>query len=149
MLRWISSWVAASLLAYVLGSTFMTQNVLAGLAKFDVPPVGVGTRAAMTVSDVLGLSTSYLPLLSIALLIAFLVATILNRTLRTPWLPICLAAGGAGTLCLLLIVQQVLGLNPLSGTRGVTGHLLQIVAGLSGGWLFAKLAGRQRARGPH
>ena len=43
-------------------------------------------------------------------------------------------------LCLLLIVQQVLGLNPLSGTRGVVGHLLQALAGLSGGWLFAKLA---------
>lgn len=140
MLRWISGWVAASLLAYVLGSALMTQRVLAGLAKFDAPPVSIGTRFNMTIADIQGLSASYLPLLGVALLIAFLVATLLNRRLRAPWLPICLAAGGAGMLCLLLIVQQVLGLNPLSGTRGVIGHLLQALAGLSGGWLFAKLA---------
>ena len=144
MLRWISGWVAASLLAYVLGSALMTQRVLANLAKFDAPAVGIGTRFTMTIADIQGLSASYLPLLGIALLIAFLVATLLNRRLRLPWLPICLAAGGAGVLCLLLLVQQALGLNPLTGTRGVGGHLLQTLAGLAGGWLFARLAGPVR-----
>lgn len=144
MLRWVASWVVASLLAYVLGSALMTQRVLAGLAQFDAPAVSLGTRFSMTLADIQGLSASYLPLLGIALLIAFLVATLLNRRLGAPWLPVCLAAGGAGVLCLLLIVQQVLGLNPLSGTRGVGGHLLQTLAGLAGGWLFGRLAGPAR-----
>lgn len=144
MLRWIGAWLAAALAAYVLGSVFMTQVVIADLGKLGVA-VDAGTRFEMTVRDVAGLSTSWLPLVALAELVALLVATGLVRRFGIPRLGVSMVAGAAATLCLLLIMQQVLGLNPLSGTRGAGGHALQALAGAAGGWLFARFVARSDA----
>ena len=144
MLRWIGAWLAATLAAYALGSIFMTQVVVADLGALGVA-VDPGTRLTMTIQDVAGLSTSYLPLIALAQLIAQLVATGIARAIGRLRQVLAVAAGAAAMLGLLLILTQVLGLNPLSGSRGIAGHALQTAAGAAGGLLFARWAsGRRR-----
>ena len=144
MLRWIGAWLAATLATYALGSVFLTQVVIADLGALGVA-VDAGTRLEMTIRDLAGLSTSYLPLVGLAQLIAQLVATGIARALGRFRQPLAIAAGAAAMFCLLLLLQQVLGLNPLSGSRGIAGHALQTAAGTVGGLVFARwAAGRRR-----
>lgn len=143
MLRWIGAWLAATLAAYALGSIFMTQMVVADLGTLGVA-VDAVTRLQMTIRDIAGLSTSYLPLVGLAQLIAQLVATGIARAVGRFRRALAVAAGAAAMLGLLLILQQVLGLNPLSGSRGIAGHALQTAAGAAGGLVFARWAAATR-----
>lgn len=145
MLRWIGAWLAGTLVTYALGSAFMTQVVVADLGALGVT-VDAGARLEMTIRDIVGLSTSYLPLIALAQAIAQLVATGIARALGGFRQALAIAAGATAMLCLLLILKQVLGLNPLSGSRGIGGHALQVTAGAVGGLLFARILAARAAR---
>jgi len=137
MKRRVLSWMAAVLTSFILGSAAMTQVVLSDLASMGVA-TGLGLRLSTTLGDLMGLSGSYLPLLAVSLLIAFAIAGLLARFADRGRMALYLAAGAAGVGVLLWVLEWVLGLNPLSGARGVDGFLLQVLAGLAGGYVFAR-----------
>ena len=139
MTRRVLSWLAAVVTSFVLGSVAMTQVVLSDLASIGVA-TGMRLRLLTTLGDLLGLGSSYLPLLAVSLLIAFATAGALLRLLDRGRTPVYLAAGAAGVGGLLWLLELVLGLNVLSGARGSSGFLLQVLAGLAGGYVFARLS---------
>ena len=138
MLRWLIGWLAATVVTYVLGASFMTQVVLFDLGSLGVD-VPLGPRIATTAFDIQGLASSYLPLIAIALLIAFAIATLLARFLPKHRVPLLLLAGASSVGVLIGIMTLVFGLNPLSGTRDLSGMALQMLAGLAGAWVFLKV----------
>ncbi len=144
MKRRVMSWLAAVAASFVLGSAAMTQVVLSDLASMGVA-TGMRLRLATTLGDLVGLSGSYLPLLAVSLLIAFAIAGALFRLVGRGRTALYLVAGAAGVGALLWVLEWVLGLNPLSGARGVDGFLLQVLAGLAGGYVFARFSAKKAA----
>lgn len=142
MFRWLLAWLAACLVTYTIGSVFMTQVVLADVTAFGVD-VDPGARVRMTLEDLAGLAGSYLPLVAVALLVAFVVATALARRWPAAWRGLCLAAGASSIGALLGIMTAVFGMNPLAGATGAVGLTLQMLAGLFGGGAFAAIGRRQ------
>ncbi len=140
MFRWIGGWLAASLATYVVGSVLMTQVVLANVSGFGIV-VDLSSRLAMSLADLGGLATSYLPLIVIAMLIAMLIATLLGRFLPERRSALILLAGLTAPPALVLIMTLTFGMNPLAGAAGTGGVLLQAIAGLAGGLAFLRVGG--------
>ncbi len=139
MFRWISGWLAASLATYVTGSVMMTQVVLASVGSFGVT-VDLPARAAMTLADIGGLASSYLPLIAIAMAVAMLIASLLGRLVPTRRPALILLAGLTAAPALIVIMTLTFGMNPLAGAAGAAGLLLQALAGFAGGLVFLRVA---------
>ena len=140
MFRWIGGCLAASLSVYLVGSVLMTQVVLANVTGFGVA-VDLPSRLSMTLADLGGLSTSYLPLVVIAMVIAMLIATLLGRAIPRRRSVLILLAGLTAPPTLVFVMTLTFGMNPLAGAAGAGGLLLQAVAGLAGGFVFQGIAG--------
>lgn len=136
--KWLVAWVLASIMTHVLGSALMTQVVLRSLARFDIP-VDLGARISMTIFDVGGLASSYLPLVAIALLLGFLVAALIARWKPAWRTTLYLLAGASAVGTMLGIMILTFGMNPLAGARGFNGIALQMLAGLFGAWVFLRI----------
>lgn len=141
MLRAVMAFFPAVLGAYIVGSVFATQTILAELQAMAMP-VTLRDRLYATWHDLLGLTTSYLPLMLIAFLIAMPVAVGLSRYLPRARLFLYGLAGAAAILVLHLIMKAVLGLNGIAAVREPAGLALQCLAGWFGGYLFYVFTGR-------
>ena len=141
--------IAAYLLAVVattlLGSILATQFVLAELATMQVE-VPLTLRLETTVHDVIGMSPTYAPIVAGALLVAFLVAALLTYFVPLPRRRWYLVGGFVGIIAALLLVKAVLGGTPISGAKDSLGLIAQGIAGLFGGWIFAKLCPEREPR---
>ena len=138
MLKAILAWAAASLLAYLVASFFVTQFNIAALAALS-QPTPLGLRISTTLQDVVGMSFLYLPLIAVGLGIAFLsVYWPLGNLLGTGPL-VYIAAGFVALLTLHLAMILAVGLNPIAPTRELTGFFSQCFAGAMGGYLFHRL----------
>lgn len=141
--------IAAYLLAVaattVLGSILATQFVLAelGTMQVDVP---LSVRLQTTVHDVIGMSPTYAPIVAGALLVAFLVAALFTYFFPLPRRRWYLVGGFLGIIAALLLVKSVLGGTPISGAKDSLGLIAQGIAGLFGGWIFAKLCPEKEQR---
>ena len=96
--------VLAVSVAYVTGSTLGTQFVLHSVVDMGLP-VSAGLRVETTVADLVGTLSVLLPLITIALLCAFVVAALLGR-----WMPsiqggLFVLAGFVGVIALFLIMR--------------------------------------------
>lgn len=144
MIARLVAWLLAALLAFAIGSIAATQFVLARLPAMGVE-VTLSQRLAATGHDLLGMTTSYLPLVLVALLIAFVVAALLAR-----WLPqarnwLFVLAGAAGIVGIHFGLRLAFDITPVAAARTLTGLAVQGLAGASGGWLFVRLLARNSA----
>ena len=121
--------------AYLLGSLLATQVILARLRDMGMP-VTLREHLHASWHDVLGLTGNYLPLIALALLLAFPVATGLSRVLPKLRVLFFGLAGAAAVIVIHIAVREVLGVSGLAATRDLHGLLLQGVAGWFGGYLF-------------
>lgn len=140
MIRHSGAWVIATLVTYTLGSVFMSQAVLAGVSRLGVE-IEFPARLQMTLSDLVGLSTSYLPLIAVATAIAMFVATALGRLLPAWRRALYLLAGITAPPALVIIMTLTLGVNPLAGSQGIVGLGLQALAGLAGAMSYVAVLG--------
>ncbi len=122
----------------VLGSLAATQFVLAELRTMQVA-VPFSVRIETTVHDIVGMGPTFAPIVAGALLVAFLVAALLTRFVPLPDRRWYLVGGFVGLIAALLLIKVVLGGTPIAGARGTLGLVSQGMAGLIGGWVFAKL----------
>ena len=122
----------------VLGSITATQFVLAELRTMQVA-VPFSVRIEPTVHDIVGMRPPFAPIVAGALLVAFLVAALLTRFVPLPDRRWYLVGGFVGIIAALLLVKAMLGGTPIAGARGTLGLVSQGIAGLFGGWVFAKL----------
>lgn len=122
----------------VLGSLAATQFVLAELRTMQVA-VPFSVRVETTVHDIVGMGPTFAPIVAGALLVAFLVSALLTRFVPLSDRRWYLVGGFVGLIAALLLIKAVLGGTPIAGARGTLGLVSQGMAGLVGGWVFAKL----------
>ena len=145
MTRRIGAFVCAVLVTYLAGSMLSTQMILHEVSSFGVS-VDFATRVSATLHDLVGLAVTYLPIIAIALLVAYPVTALVLRFVPGPR-AVAYAIGGAAALFALhSLMFAVLGMHPLPATRSGLGMALQAAAGAIGGWTFARIARRGQAR---
>ncbi len=138
--RWIVALLIAALGTYVVGVVINSQFVM----NAHNVPISFGDRLNMTAFDVSNMLLYFVVIL-VALLLGFLIATLVKRLL--PGLsrfafPVAGAAAIGVTLGLMYLQFQTV---PISGARSALGFLSQVLAGGVGGWIFAKLVGGSQA----
>ena len=135
-LRWIAALIVAGLATYVLAVAANAQFVM---GAHNVP-IAISDRINMTAFDVSNMGL-YLAVILIALLLGFVIATVLRRFmpgLARHAFPIAGAAAIGVTLGVMYMQFQTV---PISGARSPMGFASQVIAGGIGGWIFAKLLG--------
>ncbi len=128
----------AVLATFVLTSIVGTQLVLADILSFGLV-VPLSDRVSASIHDIAGLVPVLPILISVAFLLAFIIAEIGRRMLtgnRTYWY---MAAGLAALPAALVLIKTVMGGTVFAAARTGTGMLLVAMCGLCGGWLFARL----------
>ena len=135
------SFLVAGLVAYVIAVLFYTQINLSNLTDLGID-LSFSDRLAAAAHDLLSMTGMYLPIMLVALLVAFSLAAIVIRflpNLRTLGFVI---AGTVGVLALVLFFSSFLGTNPIAVTRSSLGLLSQCGAGGIGGLVYALVSKR-------
>ena len=133
--RTIFGLIAAALTTYVIGTALNAQFVIGAHGV----PVSLGDRFNMTAFDISNM-VLYLGIITVALSLGFLIASILKRflpSLASIAYPLAGAAAIGAALGLMYMQFQTV---PVSGARGLFGFLAQMLAGGLGGWVFAKVS---------
>ena len=139
MRRILKAFFPAVALTYVLASVLFTQTILATVQSMGLD-VSIGTRLHSTFADMIGLASSYLPLIAVAFALGLPVAAGLNRWLPTQRALLYTLAGFVAIIAVHLIMKAVFGISGLAVTRTLTGLLGQGLAGAVGGYCFHLLS---------
>ncbi len=143
MVRTLKAFVPSVLLAYVLASMLATHSNLGNLQMLGME-VGFGDRLGTTFHDLIGMATSYLPLIFGAFVLGLPVASGLAKRMPRHRAFLYALAGFTAVVALHLIMRAVLGLTPVAATRTTAGLIGQGAAGAIGGLCFHRLS-RPRA----
>jgi len=139
IIKAFGAYLLAVVATTALGSVAATQFVLADLRTMQVD-VPLSVRFATTFHDIVGISPTFAPIVAGALLVAFLIAALLTRFVPLPERRWYLVGGFVATIAVLLLIKSLLGGSPIAGAKGSFGLVAQGLAGLFGGWVFAKLS---------
>ena len=135
------SFLVAGLVAYVIAVLFYTQINLINLTDLGVV-ISFSDRLGAAAHDLLSMSGMYLPIMLVALLVAFSLAAIVIRFLPNLRTLGFVAAGTVGVLALVLFFSSFLGTNPIAVTRSSLGLVSQCGAGGIGGLVYALVSQR-------
>jgi len=142
MLRVMGAFLLAVIVGYVAAAAATTQSVMARLADMGVE-VPLGDRLLTTGQDVVGMASSYLPIIAIAFAIAFPVAALILRW-RPQWrwfgYPL---AGAVAILVVHLALEATFGFTPVAAVRTTLGLVIQVICGAVGGWVFLRALPRR------
>ncbi len=139
MFRILKAFLPALLVTYLLASVFATQANLARVQAMGLD-VDLGTRVSTTVQDIIGMASSYLVLIGVALLVALPVAGWLARRFPGQRFLLFVLAGFLSIAVLHLAMQSALGIHVIPATRSLPGYLGQCLAGALGAYLYVRLA---------
>ena len=135
------SFLVAGLVAYVIAVLFYTQINLSNLTDLGID-ISFSDRRAAASHDLLSMTGMYLPIMLVALLVAFSLAAIVIRFLPNLRTLGFVLAGMVGVLALVLFFSSFLGTNPIAVTRSSLGLLSQCGAGGIGGLVYALVSQR-------
>ena len=136
MKKSIGPFIAAVITAYVLAALMYSQINLSNLVEMGVD-VTASTRFTTAIHDVIGMTALYLPIITVALLIGFVVARLIIN-----WVPQLrtigyILAGFVGIYAVDTALELAFLTHPITVTRTTIGLLSQCVAGAVGGYVFA------------
>ena len=135
------SFFLAGLVAYVIAVLFYTQINLSNLTDLGID-ISFSDRFGAASHDLLSMTGMYLPIMLVALLVAFSLAAIVIRFLPNLRIQGFVVAGIVGVLALVLFFSSFLGTNPIAVTRSSLGLLSQCGAGGMGGLVYALVSQR-------
>ena len=135
------SFLLAGLAAYVIAVLFYTQINLSYLTDLGID-ISFSDRLGSASHDLLSMTGMYLPIMLVALLVAFSLAAIVIRFLPNLRILGFVVAGTVGVLALVLFFSSFLGTNPIAVTRSSLGLLSQCGAGGIGGLVYALVSQR-------
>ena len=135
------SLLLAGLVAYVIAVLFYTQINLSNLTDLGID-ISFSDRFGAASHDLLSMTGMYLPIMLVALLVAFSLAAIVIRFLPNLRTLGFVVAGIVGVLALVLFFSSFLGTNPIAVTRSSLGLLSQCGAGGMGGLVYALVSQR-------
>ena len=139
--RRLISFLVSGLVAYVIAVLFYTQINLSNLTDLGID-LSFSDRLAAAAHDLLSMTGMYLPIMLVALLVAFSLAAIVIRFLPNLRTLGFVVAGTVGVLALVLFFSSFLGTNPIAVTRSSLGLLSQCGAGGMGGLVYALVSQR-------
>ena len=144
-MRVVLSVVVGILVAFTVGSVVGTQMVLCSVEEMGLV-VSWGMRWQSSWRDIVGLSSSLLPLMAITLAPAWLLLAWLDRrsmlTARASIFAIC------GVLCVGLLhplLHMVFGVDVYAPARSLAGLAGQGLAGALGGVVMSRVLGPSRS----
>lgn len=132
------AYLAAVATTYVLAALASTQSVLDNVRELGLP-VPPGERLAASLHDLAGMSTSFLPLIALALLAGFVAAGALARRYAGLRWWLYVLAGACAMWVLHAALKLAFDITPVAAARSVAGLVVQAGAGAAGGALFAAL----------
>ena len=138
MTKTLTAFVAAAMLAYLLGVVFISQGNIASVVGlgFDVT---LSQRLEAVVHDATHMLTIYLPLVAASLLVGLPVAYGIVRNRPQLRMFGYMLAGCIALLAIHVIIKVILGLSGIAATRSIFGLLAQGIAGVAAGFVFCKL----------
>ena len=132
-MRGVTAYTLGVLVAYIVGSVIGTQMILYSVSTMALE-VTINARFASTVDDLIGLSSSLLPIMAVSLAAPWLACYFVTRRhphLRSPLLYGLTAAFAIAILHTAL--SQIFGMDVFAPARTLTGLLGQCLAGAIGG----------------
>ena len=143
LLSRLGIYLLAVIVAYLLASISATQSVVSSLANMGVD-VSIGDRLAMTLRDITGMASLFLPMIAAAFLAAFLVVAMLLRWWPQWRTPLYLVAGASALVTIHLTLKLAFFITPIAVGRTLGGLLVQGLAGAVGAYVYARLVGKKR-----
>lgn len=134
-MRTILAYLSGVVLTYLLAAAASTQHVMAQLGSMGVA-VPFGERIRATLHDIVGMASSFLPLVAVGCLIAYPIAGLLARKWPTARTGLFIAAGAVAVLTIHMALDLSFGIKPVAASRTAGGLIVQGLAGALGGWLF-------------
>ena len=138
-MKWLKGVMAfglAVVITAVAGAVVHSQFIVANMAEMG-HPVALGDRIAWTGHDIVGMFSTYAPIIALAFVLAFPIAAHVSRRLNRLRTFGYTLAGAAAIVCALLVMKQMLDISGVAGARTALGIAAQGLAGALGGWLFA------------
>ncbi len=128
----------------ISASIFSSQIIIANLANLGLN-TPFAKRLSMTAYDLYHFAGLYSLFILLAFMIAFQVAGFISKKLDISRAFIFVGAGFIAIFVMLFLMQRVFfGVPIVGGAREGFGHILQLVAGGLGGWVFARLTRKNK-----
>lgn len=131
---------------YIVGVTLVSQFNLARIADLG-HQINLSHRVQTVLHDWVGMSSAYLPLIAIALALAFLFTGLVVTRFVSSSAALYSLAGFVGVVALHQIMFMVLGMSGIAATRSMPGLLAQGLAGGLGGYVYFRLVQRKDLTG--
>ena len=135
--------VVQALAGYVLAVIVMVVVGAGAHAVFnqgDLAALGadysIGERLGWIAHDIVGMAPLYGAIMGAGLLIAFLVAGLVARWMRTLRQVVFIVAGAVAVAVTLTIMRSVFEITPIASTRDLDGFIAQAIAGAIAGLTF-------------
>ena len=135
-MKTIGAFVVAAIGGYLIAAVMVSWVNMQSIVDLGFE-ITVAQRLDTITHDVISLGMTYLPLMTIALLIEFLVAAGIIRLKPSPFIGY-IFAGFAAVLALHVIMKAILGLTGIAAVRGPLGLASQGLAGAFAGWIFSE-----------
>lgn len=140
----VVAYLVGVLITYLLAVALVSQFNIARIMELG-HAVTVRQRVETVLHDWLNMLGSYLPLICLAMLFAWLFTSLLlTRFVRRSALLYALA-GFVGIVVMHLILIAVFGMTPVAPTRTTLGLFVQGLAGAVGGLVYYRWAFKQQA----
>lgn len=144
-IRWLLAWLAAVVVATILGSIIQTQFNLARISALD-SPVPLSIRLETTLFDLASFGPIWAVIVALGLLIALVVASAVARRIPRLHTGLFVVAGFLAVAAALWTMNAMLPVTPVGAARSLTGILAMSLAGALAGWVYVKSLGAGRGR---
>ena len=144
MLLRIYGFLAAVVVTYTVAVIGYSQINLLHLVDMGIA-IDLAMRVQTLQHDLVGMLELFLPIVFVALLLAFLIGALIIR--RVPHLRTIgyVLAGTMGIYAVIVSLGLMTGTNPIAVTRSAAGLLSQVAAGAVGGLVFALVTAKGSA----
>ena len=144
MLLRIYGFLAAVVVTYTVAVIGYSQMNLLNLVDMGIA-IDLAMRVQTLQHDLVGMLELFLPIVFVALLLAFLIGALIIR--RVPHLRTIgyVLAGTMGIYAVIVSLGLMTGTNPIAVTRSAAGLLSQVAAGAVGGLVFALVTAKGSA----
>ena len=137
-MKTIGAFVVAAIGGYLIAAVMVSWVNMQSIVDLGFE-ITFAQRLDTIAHDVMSLGMTYLPLMTIALLIGFLVAAGIIRLKPSLAFIGYILAGFAAVVALHVIMKAVLGLTGIAAVRGPLGLVSQGLAGAFAGWIFFRI----------
>lgn len=136
LLRLFLQFFAAAMATFIFACIVHSQQQLAELVAWGIA-LPWQIRLSSTLDDMLELLSGFAPMVTVALLLGWSIGGLSKRYLSLASFTVFPVTGACALVVMHLAISPQLNLSLMANSNSALALLLQSVAGLAGGWLFA------------